>query len=390
MIPARFPSSTVSIAIVGVLFFIIGFLTWVNGPLITFVHLVFDLNEVDAFLVLMVFYLSYFFLALPSAWILKCIGLKKGLALSLLLMAVGAVVFGEFSTQRYYAGALAGLFVIGSGLALQQTAVNPYISILGPIESAARRVAVMGICNKVAGIVAPLVIGSLVLHGVGDLSMQVATADPATKEQLLAAFAAKIHTPYLIMAGLLAVLAVGVLFSPLPELQPADVNRVSSGDTTQKTNIFQFTHLWLGVLCMFVYVGVEVMAGDAIGTYGQCTRLAFGPDKTVHLSNIRSDVAWLHDRFGGDSKLDFSRTLFEFIGGVGRPVFYRCGTDAWVCIGGFCCCIGLCQCDDVASHFPIGNQCVGSFYRDRFSLVDYGDRWWRDHPAAFRLSETVP
>ncbi len=110
---------------------------------------------------------------------------EKGLALSLLLMAVGAVVFGEFSTQRYYAGALAGLFVIGSGLALQQTAVNPYISILGPIESAARRIAVMGICNKVAGILAPLVIGSLVLHGVGDLSMQVATADPATKEQLL-------------------------------------------------------------------------------------------------------------------------------------------------------------------------------------------------------------
>ncbi|ACA11793.1 glucose/galactose MFS transporter [Xylella fastidiosa] len=279
MMPARFPSSTVSIAIVGVLFFIIGFLTWVNGPLITFVHLVFDLNEVDAFLVLMVFYLSYFFLALPSAWILKCTGLKKGLALSLLLMAVGAVVFGEFSTQRYYAGALAGLFVIGSGLALQQTAVNPYISILGPIESAARRIAVMGICNKVAGILAPLVIGSLVLHGVGDLSMQVATADPATKEQLLAAFAAEIHTPYLIMAGLLAVLAVGVLFSPLPELQPADVNRVLSGDTTQKTNIFQFTHLWLGVLCMFVYVGVEVMAGDAIGTYGHALGLPLDQTK---------------------------------------------------------------------------------------------------------------
>ncbi|AXI83910.1 glucose/galactose MFS transporter [Xylella taiwanensis] len=273
MMPARFSSSTVSIAIVGVLFFIIGFLTWINGPLITFVHLVFDLHEVDAFLVLMVFYLSYFFLALPSSWILKFTGLKKGVALSLLLMAAGAAGFGECSTQRDYAGALAGLFVIGSGLALQQTAVNPYISILGPIESAARRIAVMGICNKAAGILAPLAIGSLVLHGVGDLSMQVATADPATKQQLLAAFAAKIHTPYLIMAGLLAVLAVGVLFSPLPELQAAEVNRVPSGGATQKTSIFQFAHLWLGVLCMFVYVGVEVMAGDAIGTYGHALGL---------------------------------------------------------------------------------------------------------------------
>lgn len=200
-------------------------------------------------------------------------GVEKGVALSLLLMAAGAAGFGECSTQRDYAGALAGLFVIGSGLALQQTAVNPYISILGPIESAARRIAVMGICNKAAGILAPLAIGSLVLHGVGDLSMQVATADPATKQQLLAAFAAKIHTPYLIMAGLLAVLAVGVLFSPLPELQAAEVNRVPSGGATQKTSIFQFAHLWLGVLCMFVYVGVEVMAGDAIGTYGHALGL---------------------------------------------------------------------------------------------------------------------
>ena len=262
-------SPVVSIAIVGMLFFIIGFLTWINGPLITFVRLAFDLNEVNAFLVLMVFYLSYFFLALPSSWILKRTGMKKGLALSLVVMAVGAAAFGEFSTQRWYPGALAGLFVIGSGLALQQTAINPYISILGPIESAARRIALMGICNKVAGILAPMVIGTLVLHGVGDLSAQVATADPATKAALLDAFAAKIHTPYLAMAGLLLVLSVAVLFSPLPEIKASEANAtpVTAG-AAERNSIFQFPHLWLGVLCLFFYVGVEVMAGDAIGTYG--------------------------------------------------------------------------------------------------------------------------
>ncbi|MEE7546764.1 sugar MFS transporter [Xanthomonas sp. Kuri4-1] len=269
MSPVRPASPVVSIAIVGVLFFIIGFLTWVNGPLITFVRLAFDLNEVNAFLVLMVFYLSYFFLALPASWILKRTGMKKGLALSLLVMAVGAAAFGQFSTARWYPGALAGLFVIGSGLALQQTAINPYISILGPIESAARRIALMGICNKVAGILAPLVIGTLVLHGVGDLSAQVAQADPATKEQLLNAFAAKIHGPYLTMAGILLLLSVAVLFSPLPELRASEVNATPVGGASpQKTSIFQFPHLWLGVLCLSLYVGVEVMAGDAIGTYG--------------------------------------------------------------------------------------------------------------------------
>ncbi|APP81858.1 sugar MFS transporter [Xanthomonas hortorum] len=268
MTTARPANPVVSIAIVGVLFFIIGFFTWINGPLITFVRLAFDLNEVNAFLVLMVFYLSYFFLALPSSWILKRTGMKKGLALSLVVMVVGAAAFGQFATQRWYPGALGGLFVIGSGLALLQTAINPYISILGPIESAARRIALMGICNKIAGILAPILIGSLVLHGIGDLSEQVASANAATKETLLTAFAAKIHAPYLVMSGVLLLLAIGVLFSPLPELKASEANATPGAAGVQKSSIFQFPHLWLGVLCLFVYVGVEVMAGDAIGTYG--------------------------------------------------------------------------------------------------------------------------
>lgn len=263
------PNVATSIAIVGVLFFLIGFFTWLNGPLITFVKLAFELSEVGAFLVLMVFYLSYFFLALPSSWILRRTGMKKGLSLSLLVMAGGAALFGEFATQRWYPGALGGLFVIGSGLALLQTAINPYISILGPIETAARRIALMGICNKIAGMLAPVLIGTVVLHGIGDLSATVAAADEATKAQLLNEFAAKIHVPYLAMAGLLVLLAVAVLFSPLPEIKSSEANAtpVAAG-AAERRSIFQFPHLWLGVLCLFVYVGVEVMAGDAIGTYG--------------------------------------------------------------------------------------------------------------------------
>ena len=261
---------TSSIAIIGVLFFIIGFFTWINGPLITFVKLAFDLDEVKAFLVVFVFYISYFVLALPAAWALKRTGLKKGLALSLFVMAVGAALFGELATQRWYAGALTGLFVIGGGLALLQTAVNPYISILGPIESAARRIAMMGICNKIAGMLAPVLIGSLVLHGIGDLAAKVDVADAATKAELLNEFAAKIHTPYLVMAGVLVLVAIAILFSPLPEIKPSEANAEQAGDTGSKGkhSVFQFPHLWLGVLCLFVYVGVEVMAGDAIGTYG--------------------------------------------------------------------------------------------------------------------------
>ncbi|KAF1685181.1 glucose/galactose MFS transporter [Pseudoxanthomonas broegbernensis] len=270
--PAR-ASLASSIAIVGGLFFILGFFTWLNGPLITFVQLAFDVSEISAFLVLMVFYLSYFFLALPSSWILRRTGMKRGLALSLVVMAVGALAFGQFATWRIFPGALASLFVLGGGMALLQTSVNPYISILGPIDTAARRIALMGICNKVAGILAPLLLGSLVLHGVGDLAAEVAQAAPAARDALLSDFAGSIRGFYRVMFAILLVAAFAVLFSPLPEVRAEEANAVPPGaGGAARDSIFRFPHLWLGVVCLFLYVGVEVMAGDAIGTYG----VAFG------------------------------------------------------------------------------------------------------------------
>ena len=257
-----------AIAIVGALFFIFGFVTWLNGPLIAFAKLAFNVSDALAFLIPSAFYLSYFFLALPSSAILRKTGMKKGMALGLFAMAVGALVFGQYTTGRVYAGAVTGVFIIGAGLAILQTASNPYISILGPIEGAAQRIAIMGICNKLAGMAAPFVIGTLVMHGMSDLSAQVASADAATRETLLNAFAARIHDPYMAMAGLLALLAVGILFSPLPELRAEDANAEGDAGGAKKDSIFQYPHVWLGALCIFVYVGAEVMAGDAIGTYG--------------------------------------------------------------------------------------------------------------------------
>ena len=269
---AQASSYIASIAIIGGLFFVFGFVTWLNGPLITFVKLAFNLDDVSAFLVPMAFYLSYFFLALPSARILRRTGMKRGISLGLLVMAVGAATFGEFATLRMYPGALTGLFVIGAGLALLQTAVNPYISILGPIESAAQRIAVMGICNKGAGILAPFAIGTLVLRGIDTFEARMsAAASPQARTALLDAFAAHIQLPYLAMAVVLLVLAVVVARSSLPEVHSAEANRLPAhrDSRAQDARLSQFPHLWLGVLCLFLYVGVEVMAGDAIGTYGQ-------------------------------------------------------------------------------------------------------------------------
>lgn len=262
----------VSISIMGALFFIFGFVTWVNGPLITFVKLAFDLDtDSKAFLVTTVFYLAYFIMALPASWILEKTGMKKGMAVGLIVMAIGAFVFGQFAASRNYAFSLLGLFIIGSGMSLLQTASNPYVSIIGPIETAAKRISIMGICNKIAGLSSPFIIGAFVLKDVDKLETKVAAAsDSQTREAILNEFAASIYLPYVIIAIVLVIVALLITRSALPEIKASAVNArsVSSGET-ERTSIFQFPYLILGALCIFLYVGAEVMAGDAIGTYGK-------------------------------------------------------------------------------------------------------------------------
>ena len=267
-------SPLMPMAIIGGMFFIFGFVTWLNGPLITFVKLAFRLDDISAFLVPMAFYMSYFFLSLPAAAILRRTGMKKGMALALLVMAAGAALFGQCVDMRVFPGALTALFIIGAGLSILQTASNPYISILGPIDSAAQRIAFMGICNKLAGAMAPLVFAALVMSGISGLADQVAAASPAQREVLLSAFAHKVYVPYLVMAGLLAVLAVAVALSPLPEISDR-----ANADEAPRQSLFSHPNLWLGFICIFLYVGVEVMAGDAIGTYGRGLNLPLDQTK---------------------------------------------------------------------------------------------------------------
>lgn len=139
-----------AIIIIGILFFVFGFVTWLNGTLIPFLKLACQLeNDIQAFLVTFAFYMAYFFLAIPSSIILKKTGFKNGMALGLFVMAIGSLLFVPAANARSFALFLVGLFVQGAGLAILQTASNPYISIIGPIDSAARRISIMGICNKV-------------------------------------------------------------------------------------------------------------------------------------------------------------------------------------------------------------------------------------------------
>jgi glucose/galactose transporter len=260
-------NNTTAILIIGFLFFIFGFVTWLNGSLIQFLKLACQLEDTQAFFVTFAFYIAYFFLSIPSSYILKKTGFKNGMALGLLVMAIGAVVFIPAAQNRSFGFFLTGLFIQGMGLALLQTASNPYISIVGPIESAAKRISIMGICNKVAGMLSPLILSAVLLSNATELETQINNAaSVAEKEGLLNELASRVINPYIILASVLAVLAFLLMKSPLPEI---DVDKEETqGAATGKTTVTQYPHLMLGVLCIFLYVGAEVMAGDAIGIYG--------------------------------------------------------------------------------------------------------------------------
>jgi len=273
-------------AIIAMLFFIFGFVTWLNGTLIPFLKIACELKtDTQAFLVTTAFYMAYFFLAIPSSRILERTGFKNGMGLGLFVMAIGSMIFIPAANARSFGLFLTGLFVQGAGLSLLQTASNPYISIIGPIESAAKRISIMGIANKIAGALSPVVLGAIVLKNAGKLEAAIeAAATEAEKASLLDELAQRVVGPYTVMAVLLVVLAFLIRRSALPDI---DMESQLEGDdqvATDKTSIFQFPYLLLGALTIFVYVGVEVMAGDVISTYGK--NLGFSLDQSKYFTTF--------------------------------------------------------------------------------------------------------
>ncbi|MFT3933030.1 MAG: sugar MFS transporter [Chitinophagaceae bacterium] len=272
------------ISILGLIFFMLGFITWLNGTLIQFLKLVCQLKgDVQPFLVTFAFYMAYFVLATPSSYILKKTGYKKGMALGFFVMTIGSLLFIPAANTRTFGLFLIALFTQGMGLTLIQTAVNPYISIVGPLESAAKRMSIMGICNKIAGILSPVILGVVLLNNATKLEKDIeAVADPAQKSILLTELSQKIIGPYIVLALISVVVAILIYFSSLPEIANKEEDVVEGA--AAKTSVFQYPHLVLGIICLFLYVGVEVMAGDAIGAYGKALGLPL--DETKYFTSF--------------------------------------------------------------------------------------------------------
>ena len=154
----------ISIGIIAILFFIFGFVSWVNAILIPYFKIACELTNFQSYLVAFAFYISYLVISMPSSYLLKKKGFKNGIMVGFLIMSFGAFMFVPAALTRTYEIFLVGLFSLGAGLAILQTAANPYVTILGPKESAAQRISIMGICNKAAGILAPLIFATVVLR----------------------------------------------------------------------------------------------------------------------------------------------------------------------------------------------------------------------------------
>ncbi|WP_020600087.1 glucose/galactose MFS transporter [Spirosoma panaciterrae] len=265
--PSKTQNYTGPLLIIGALFFVFGFVTWVNSVLIAFFKQAFSLTSFQSTLVAFAFFISYTVMAIPSSAVLKRTGFKNGMSLGLLVMAVGTLIFVPAAKSVSYPLFLIGLFIIGIGLTVLQTASNPYATILGPRESAAQRISFLGIANKLAGICSQFIFGGLLLSG--------------ANEVVGAASLEKVVTPYMVLTGVLVVLAGLIRFSNLPEVSE-EQDDAPADKTAIHDSVWAFPNLVLGVLALFCYVGAEVLTGDLIISYGHA--IGFSNDEAKHFT----------------------------------------------------------------------------------------------------------
>jgi len=264
----------ISISIIGILFFIFGFVSWVNAILIPYFKIACELTNFQSYFVTFAFYISYFIMSVPSAYLLKKAGFKKGMMTGFWTMAAGAFIFVPAALTRTYGIFLAGLFTIGAGLAVLQTAANPYVTILGSKERAAQRFSIMGIFNKGAGIIAPLIFAAVILKATDtDLFKELGAMDAANRNAALDELIRRVVLPYTFTGTALIALGLMVRYSPLPEINTEQESPELETANAGKKNIFQFPHLVLGAIGIFLHVGTQVIAIDTIIGYANSMQI---------------------------------------------------------------------------------------------------------------------
>ncbi len=247
--------TVIPLMIVGVMFFVIGFGIGISGFLIPALKSAFNLTTAQSYLVTAAIFSAFVIFGRPTGWVIKKIGYRKSMVLAFFIMALGMLMFVPSSNAVSFPLFLLALFVGGIGNTLLQGAVNPYVTILGPLDTAAVRMSLMGIMNKLAWWIAPVFLGIFI-----DLK-DVQVAD--------------IILPFYIVTGILVVLGISIYFAPLPEVKAeGEDDESGAGESSYaagKTSILQFPHLILGVIALFLYVGIETLPMASIIDFARAT-----------------------------------------------------------------------------------------------------------------------
>lgn len=338
---ARPRSNLMPMVIVAILFFVLGFATWLNGSLMPYLTQMLSLTPLQASLILFSFYIAVTFTALPSAWLIRKVGYKNGMALGIAVMMLAGLLYIPAAKTQIFGVFLFAQLVIGAGQTLLQTAVNPYVVRLGPEETAAVRVSIMGILNKGAGVVAPLVFTALVLGSF------TAPAGVELTQTQIDTMADRMVLPYLGLAIFLGLLALAVRYSPLPELISEELAQdADNPNQSQLKAALAKPSLVFGVVALFFYVAVEVIAGDTIGMYalslgverysvmtsytmvcmvvGYCLGIALIPrvlsqQTALSISAILGVVLTLAVVFGNNESYAIANAVLVPFGGVALP-----------------------------------------------------------------------
>lgn len=244
------------LAIIGLFFFSIGFALGINSYLMPVLKNAMHISGAASSLLLAATFIPFLLFGIPATHCIRLIGYKRTMALSFAIFAVAFALFILAAKQNSLTWFLIASFVSGAANAVLQASVNPYVTILGPLDSAARRISCMGISNKLAWPVTTLFITLVIGKGIGDTQLS------------------DLYMPFTIIIAIFLLLGVIALLAPLPDVKAAgedesDTTTASNSYADGKTSILQFPHLLLGCLALFLYVGVETISLATATGYAQ-------------------------------------------------------------------------------------------------------------------------
>jgi glucose/galactose transporter len=246
------------IVILGTMFFAIGFALGINSYLIPLLNQALEISSAESYLVLAATFSAFLIFGYPASLVIGKIGYKKTMALSFLLFSVGFFLYIPSAKMESLTLFLVASFISGMGNTFLQATVNPYVTILGPIESAAKRMSIMGIANKMAWPIAPMFLALVIGKSVNEVRLS------------------DTRIPFLIIIGVFLLLGVLALLAPLPEVKAAGEDEERLDDcpyAAKKSSVWQFPHLLLGVLALFLYVGAETISLGTLVDYAESLNL---------------------------------------------------------------------------------------------------------------------